>query len=276
MSYSGQVQGISKVATGTASAFARSIKGKLTIDAKPIEEYGAGGQAVVGKGTLEASLDISDAIGVAKADAAKWFPTTAGVQVGSFPDFVVTTGGQQWTLEDGQPGGATISMSAGDGLLKGSFAVKFATVTPAAATIAHAYATAAGDTNNTIVVQLGAADIGCLSFEIGNGLDAPPMVNPMDTKVAGSLSLPKGYQIAAKLPTVTAVLEAELATTQLFADSWTPDDLVIDCAEFGTITVKDVVHASFEGEVEDGSGVVGYSYKFQLGSGTVYNRVQFA
>jgi hypothetical protein len=276
MSYSGQVQGISKVATGVAAAFARSVKGKLTVDGKPIEEYGAGGQVVVGKGTLDISLDITDAVGMAAADVAKWFPTTAGVQVAAFPDFLCTTGGQQWTLEDGQPGPASFSMAAGDGLFKGSFNAKFATANPTAAAIAHAYNELAGDTNNTITVQLGAADIGCLSFELGNGMDAPPMVNPMDTKVAGSLSLPKGYQIAAKLPTVSAVLEAELDTDELFADAWTPADLVIDCGEFGTITVKDVVQASLEGEVTDGSSVVGYAYKFQLGSGTVYNRVQFS
>lgn len=276
MAYSGQVQGVSKWSGGAAAAFARSIKGNFSYGAEAIEEYGVGGQAVVGAGTVEAVLDLSDVVGVAYADVAKWFPTTAGVQVGTFPDFHVTTGGQQWTCEDGQPGPATFSLAAGDNLFKGALQVKFATCTPAAASAAHAFTSTAPDTNNTIVVKWSGSDIGCLSFDLGNGMDAPPMVNPMDTKSAGSLRLPSGYQISQKLPTVSTVLAAELATDELDADSWTPANLVIDCATFGQITIVNVCMAKFEGELTDGSGVVGYSYSWQLGSGTVYNRVQFA
>ncbi len=276
MSYSGQVQGVSKWTGAAVAAFARSVKGNFSFGAESIEEYGAGGQVAVGAGTVEAALDLSDVVGVAATDVAKWFPTSAGVQVASFPGFVVTLGGKQFTLTDGQPGAATFSLAAGDNLFKGSLSAKFATCVPAAASVTHAYTTMAPDTNNTIVVQWGAADIGCLSFDLGNGLDAPPIVNPMDTKSVGSLRLPSGYQVAAKLPTITTVLAEELDTDELFADSWTPANLVIDCATFGTITISGVCEAKLEGEVTDGSSVVGYTYSWKLGSGTAYNRVVFS
>lgn len=278
MSYSGQVQGVSKWGGGPPAApiaFARSIKGNFAYGAEAVEEYGVGGQVVVGAGTVEAVLDLSDVIGVTAADLAYWFPTTAAVQVASFPSFVVTSGGKQFTVSSGQPGPCTLSLAAGDNLFKAALQAKFAAITPASASAVHVFTSAAGDTNNTITVQWQAGDIGCLSFDVSNGLDAPPMVNPQDTKSTNSLRFPASYQVSQKLPTVTTVLAAELATAQLKADAWTPQDLTIVCGELGTITITDVNMAKFEGELTDGSGVVGYSYSWQLASGTTYNRVAF-
>jgi len=246
----------------------------LDIDTNAFEKEGVGGQVVVGKGTTTTKLSLTDVIGVTAAHAQMWFPTTAGLQPANFPDFIVTTGTKQFTLEDGSPGSGTVSMSEGDGFLTMALEAGFAKVTPATAAATHVYASVAGDTNNTIVAQLGAADFGCKSFEIANN-GGWENVNAMDTKAEGSQTAPLGVISTLKLPTVSCVLDDEIDTAGLLADAYTGANLVLS-GNLYTITVTGIAQSSFQGKLQDASGVTSYSYKFTLVSGTIYNRVTIA
>lgn len=283
--FTGQVQGISKIAAGTPAAFCRAITGgSVTISPNNIRKVGIGGQLHVRKGTQDVEMSVT-CVGVARTDLALWFPTTAGVVVANFPDFLVEvddgTNGQEWVLSGGQPGSVKMSCSDGpDAEVEYTFTMKFDTVTEQArGTKACVYNSLKGHTINDIAVAFAAAAQGCLSFELSNDLGIE-MHNPADGKTAGSHTLPDGYYVTKNAPTFSCVTSNVFKGTAMDGDTWTAEDIVLTLAngtagENITITLDDWVPESWNMPVE-AEGRIGFAHEFAPGDGTIYNRVTTA
>ena len=272
----GFIQGLSKIATGTPAAFAATVTGSMSWDTQTAEHRGTGGQVVRRKGASKVTIEF-EATGVAPADMALWFPTTAGEQVGSFPDFLVDDGDQQWILTGGVPGAGTIGKGAGEtDLLTFSGSVEFALATPTSGKTA-VYTTLTGYAKADIVASLG-SEGGINSFEISNGAGTEAR-NPMDSKSAGALTFPASVALTSFDPTAKIETDEKLAGAELYADDYTAADLVIVCdngvdTPF-SITCSDVVQSVYNGPVQ-ADGIVYYSYDLVFGTGNVFNRVTFA
>jgi len=286
--YTGQVLGISKWAAGTPNtitAFCRALLGgTFTLDPHNIQDIGATGQVVTRKGTLEATLNVS-VLGPAKTDTALWFPTTAGVQVAAFPNFLVEVddgaGGKEYRLTAGQPGTVTVSCGdAPDARVQYDFMMKFATVAQAAiGTDAAVYNSVVGHTINDTTVQIATADEGVLSWSLSNDLGLE-MQNPQDTKTPGVLTLPEGYYFTTQAPTFACVTSNAYMfdDAAVVADTWaTPYAITAALAngtagENVTFTLSNFVPGVLNVPLES-AGRVGFGHEFTMGSGNIYNRV---
>lgn len=274
----GFIQGLCTQATGTASAFCASVTGSYTWDTQTAEHKGAGGQVVRRKGVSKVTIEF-EATGVSAANMQLFFPTTAGEVVAAFPGFLLDDGDEQLLLDNGVPGAATISKGAGEtDLLTLKASVEFATVaTTSAKTVV--YTTLTGYAKSDIQAAFGSLE-GINSFEISNGAGTEAR-NPMDAKVAESLTLPASVALTAYDPSVKIETDTKLEddSAELLADDYTPEDLVITCdngVDTGfTITCSDVVQSVLSGTVQ-ADGIVYYSYDLKFGTGNVFNRVVLA
>jgi len=286
-----QVVGASKIATGTPSAFCREIiGGNFILRSHDTAETGAGGQYHSRKGTLEAELSLR-VIAPALADIALWFPTTAGVQVAAFPDFLVEaddgTSGKEYLLSDGQPGTIRVSCAeTEDAQVIYEVMAKFATPTPQAiGTDVPVYSALLGHTINDVTVGFGTdGDKECLSFDLANDLGVS-MNNPMKAKDADSKTLPNGYFIDPAAPPTFSCVTADMyqgEAADIVGDTWTPITPTIALANGTgaqditfTLTNYKPEGDAFNMPVE-GRGRIGFAHNFGAGSGTVYNRVGLA
>lgn len=285
--FTGQVQGLSKIATGTPAAFCRAVTGgSLSISPNNVRKVGIGGQLHVRKGTQDCELSVS-CVGVSKTDLALWFPTTAGVVVASFPDFLVEVddgaAGQEFVLSGGQPGSVKVSCGDGpDAEVEYEFTMKFDTVTEQARGMkACVYNAVKNHTINDVTVTFAAATQGCLSFELSNDLGLE-MHNPADGKTAGSKTLPDGYYVTKNSPTFSCVTSNVFKGTAMDGDDWTAENVVLALANG---TSGENITITLVGWVPDGSawempleaeGRVGFAHAFAPGDGTIYNRVTIA
>jgi hypothetical protein len=287
--YTGAVQGAC-ICAGTTTAgaltgFARKVSGG-TFSRNPsnIKNVGIGGQLQVLKGTDEVSLELT-CVGVAKTTLAYWFPTTAGVVVASFPNMLVEvddgTNGQELVLAYGQPSNATISCQE-NGQIEYTLGMKFKTCTEIAAnTTAPVYLSTLGHSQNQIAVTYGTTAYGTNNFTLTNDTGCT-MYNTADGKTAGSQTVPTGYVCTKS--TQDAKFEAALTDQFKMAgmdgDSWTAADIVLALAN--GVTAENIT-ITLDGWVPDGftmplqaDGIVLFGHTFVPGSGTTYNRVQFA
>lgn len=278
----GFIQGLCKgtgEGSATPAAFAASVTGTFQWDPQTAVHRGAGGQKVARKGTSKFTMDF-EATGVTAADMALWFPTTAGEQVAAFPDFILDDGETQFILTGGVPGAGSITKGASETdllMFKGS--VEFADVSVTSGKTIL-YTTLSGYAKPDITASLGALQ-GINSFEISNG-GGTAARNPMDTKVAGSLTKPASVALVSYDPSAKIETDAKLEDdfAELLADYWTLADLVIaldngvDTAI--TITCTDIAQGVYNGPVQADS-IVYYSYDLQFaGTGNVFNRIQFS
>jgi hypothetical protein len=280
--YNGQVVGLSKIATGTPSAFCREvISGSLSLPDNMISKAGIGGQVHVRAGTIIPTLRFR-CVGPAKTDVALWFPTTAGIQVASFPDFLVEvddTSGMEFVLSGGQPGPCTISLGSGeDAEIEYEFEINFAVVTQqAAGTDVPLYSAFLGHTINDTTIQFGGSDAGCTGFSLSNGISLKAH-NPADTKVAGVKRFPSAFGITSYAPRFSCTVDNLYDVGNWDADTKTSLDITITLAN-GTagqdalITLDDWVYSNPEIPLEP-EDIIGFPLEFLPASGNVYNRVK--
>lgn len=285
--YTGTVQGASKIATGTPSALCRAIiGGNYSVDLHMIEKMGIGSQVHVRKGTLEPTIELQ-CVGVEKTDLALWFPTSAGVQVGSFFDLLVEVDvagtGQEWVLSDGQPSALKLGIPEGeDAELTATLTMKFATITPqAAGTNVPVYNSLKGHTINDSTVEYAASPYGTLSWELSHDLGAK-LFNPQDGKTSGVKTFPDGVYYTVQKPRLAVVTsEVFKGASAIFGDTFTPEALSIALengtgAEDITIAFTDFVPGGVWGMAVETENRVGFAHEFIPGSGTQHNRVTFS
>jgi len=282
--FTGQVQGISKIATGTPAAFCRAISGgDFAIDPNNTIFNGIGGQVVARKGANAITLSFTCG-GVDKADLALWFPVTAVVQVATFPDFLIEvddgTNGQEWVLTGGQPSSAKVSCAGGLGSeVQYTLGMSFKLATEqAVGTKVPVYNSLIGHTNNNIGVTYGGAAAGTLSFDLSNDLGAE-FHNPMDAKTAGVQHVVDGVYITKNDVKFSAVLSNVLKGTAMDVDTWTPEAVVIamlngTAGQNITATLSNMVPGAWGMPVE-AQGRIGFKHEWIPGPGTAFNRVVF-
>ena len=286
--YTGQVQGLCKctgtTTAGSLTAFCRKVSGG-TFNRNPnnIRNVGIGAQLQVLKGIDEITLDWR-CVGPAKTDVALWFPTAAGVTVGSFPNFLVEvddgSNGQELVLYNGQPATCTIAWTE-NGQVEYTFSAKFASVTEiAAGTNTPVYNSYRGHQYTAVAYNSTAK--GTQSWTLSNDLGCT-MFNTADTKSADSRTLPAGYVVTTQSPRFQAVVTDEHLINDMDGDNWTSEDTTIALAngvtaEDCTITLHDFVPSSFSMPLE-AEGIVGFGIALEPGgetTTTLYNRVTFA
>jgi len=279
-SYNWQLTNLCAQTAGAPSGLFTEAEGSLEIDESWSIEFGAGGRVVVTPGTVMAALSFNP-IGIAGATLQKWFPTSAGVQVASFPEFLACiddgVNGGQFLLDDTQPGGAAISITqAPDSILKCVLEVNVPTIDgQAAGTDTPAYLSLGAYGINHITAQIGGADAGILDWTLVNGLGST-MRNPMDTKVAGVKRLANRYDIDSYFPRFTATMEDfHVAATSMFADAPPLYEIIIamdNGTETDTITMTNwrLSGPTLNLIAQD---LVDFPYEFIPNSGTVYDRV---
>ena len=283
--YTGQVQGLSKIATGTPSAFCRAVTGgTFSIDMINVVTTGLTGQVNVRKALYIGKLNFQ-CIGPAKTDTQLWFPTTAGVQVGSFPDFLVEvddgSNGQEFQLEDGQPASVTVSLGEGDSdELMYDFTAWFPTITQQArGTDVAVYNSVGGHTRNDITVAWAGSKYGCMSFSLTNDLGIQTH-NPADGKTALSKTKPEGVfytQQDIRFEAVTSNVH-QIGAAAILGDEWTAGNITITCAN---ATAGENILFTLGSFVPDGeasmpfevNGRVGFGQSYIPGAGAIYNRV---
>jgi len=293
---SGQVVGLAKWTDGTpdtVQSFCRVVEGGgIDFDFHNVRKVGVGGQLHTRKGSLECTLNAT-AVGVALVDIALFFPTAATTQV-TFPDtstgFLVevddATDGKEYMLSSCQPGSITIACGAEpDAEVTYAMVIKGVPQQAAVGTLAPTYNGFLGHTINDTTVQLVTSDINCLSWSLSNDLGVE-MYNPMDTKSAGSLTLPTGYVVTTQNPRLEMVTAdpVKWASATIVGDTWTAEDIVIaldngTTAQDITITldefIPETLNMPFEGE-----SLVGFAHSFApAGTPTaaaIYNRVTLA
>jgi len=283
--YTGQVQGLSKIATGTPSAFCRAVTGgNLAIDMVNIVTEGLGGQLNVRKGVYVAKLNWT-CVGPAKTDTQYWFPTTAGVQVANFPSFLVEaddgSNGKEFVLESGQPATVNVTLSdAEDAELMYEFSAWFVGVTQqAAGTKVPAYNSVLGHTRNDIEVAWATVKYGTLSFSLTNDLGIS-IHNPADGKSTNSKTKAEGVYFTGQRPRFEAVTSSvhQIGAAAILGDTWTPGNITITCANG---TAGENVLFTLSSWVPDGEasmplesgGRAGFGQAYIPGPGTIYNRV---
>ena len=230
--YTGQVQGLSKIATGTPSAFCRAVlSGTLRRSANNIRKPGTGGQLHVRKGTDEVTLECV-VVGPAKTDVALWFPTAVGAQVASFPDFLVEaddgSGGQEFVLSGGQPGTVSIDVSGGlDSEVEYTLTMKFTTATEQArGTDVPVYSAFLGHTLGDITVQYNSTEYGVTTFSLSNDLGTEA-ANTMDTRSSTAHTIPTAYVVTQNAPVLTLGTTNLLMAASMDGDTWTGQDITI-------------------------------------------------
>jgi hypothetical protein len=284
--YTGQVQGLSKIATGTPSAFCRVVTGgKFAVDLINVVTKGLGGQLKVRKSLYIGKLNFQ-CVGPAKADTQLWFPTTAGVQVAAFPDFLVEaddgSNGQEFQLAGGQPASVTVSLGESNTEeLMYDFTAWFVTVTQQArGTDVPVYNSVGGHTRNDITVAWAGSKYGCMSFSLTNDLGIQ-VHNPADGKTALSKTKAEGVYYTGqdiRFEAVTSNVH-QIGAAAILGDEWTPGDITITCAN---ATVGENILFTLGSFVPDGeasmplevAGKVGFGQAYVPGgNGTIWNRV---
>lgn len=274
--WTGQVQGISKIATGTPAALCRGVSGgSLTISHNVGSIDMLGGQVNAGAGIMSIELSV-DCIGLAPADTALFFPTAAGIAVASFPDILVVTGTHQYILSGGQPVSCSISCDNGEDA-QVSYSLKMMFTSYASTTgETVVYNALKGHRIYDITAQVGAADADIMSFSCGNDTGAK-LFNAMNTRSANSKRFPSGVYITGNDPKVSFVSSKLLAVTDMIADVPAANDIVFTLAngtagENVTITCNDFIVNQWEEPLESGD-LVGFKYDCTITSGTKFGRI---
>jgi len=283
--FNGQVMGCCTIAAGVPSGFCRAVLGgNMSFPFNTIQKVGIGGQNHTRKGLQLPTLRFR-CVGVDKANLALWFPTTAGVQVAAFPDFLVEvddgSAGKEFVLSDGQPGACTISLGEGpDAEVEYEFEAQFATVTSQdVGTDTPAYlSTYLGHTHNDVVVQVGGVDANILTFQLQNGLTCAE-INACNTKVSGSKTYPSAFGIASYKPSLAVTVSNLFNVSTWEADTSTAATMTIAMANGTagqniTATLTDWVYDSPEIPIE-GEGLAAFPMQFIPHQSTVYNRIAF-
>jgi len=283
--FSGQLTGISKISAGTPAALCRvATGGSFQVSMNNIRKQGAGAQLHVRKGTTEVRVSAT-VIGLSKTDLAKFFPTTSGAQVASFPDILVEVddgiNGREFVCTSGQPGSCSISVDEGnDSEVEYELEMLFASCSGyAAGTYIPAYNSVKGHTVNDVQVTISGVAENVMSFTLANDTAAETR-NPLNGKTAGAKTFPAAAVIQGNDPTLSFVTSDEYGAAGLFADDHTPVDIVVTLAngtsaENITLTLVDFVPESFDMPVS-GETFDGFSHEFKPGDGVTYNRVQVA
>ena len=281
--YTGQVQGLSTISGGVPAAWCRKVSGgTFSYSPHNIINLGIGGQRVVRKGITEVALSIT-CMGMDVDNIAKFFPTTAGTVVGSFPDFLVDvddgSAGREWILSGCQPSSVSVSVGGGeDSEVEYTFDIvaKYGT-DYSYGTYIPVYNSYSGHTIGDIIVQVDSSDVGAISFDLTNDLGLE-INTTMDTKIAGQKTRPDGLYLIGQDPRFSVVTREILEGVNIDADSWTAKDITItmangiDSDENVTITCDDFVPESWSMPLE-AEGAIGFDHEYIPGPGNVYNRV---
>ena len=266
MSYmlTGEVTGVSKIATGTPAALAASAKGRFSIDPNNAEFDGMGGQIQGKGGSLGIRIDV-DCVGVDAADIALWWPETPCVQVAAFPDIVATlddgTNGAQYVLSAGQPAGFKASLGPGpDAQLIYTLGIGFALATPQAAAVdAAVYTTYLGHSRGDVVVAM-PGDEGALSFDLEAAIELE-MHDPLNARGAAAKRFPEGLYIKSFKPQLSVVTSQLFTIAELMADVYTGNAITITCtngtaAENVTFTIADAAPSgALDSAMESGTAM---------------------
>lgn len=283
--YTGQVTGVSKIATGTPSALCRAVTGgSLSISHNTIRKVGIQSQVHARPGILAAECTI-EAVGVAKTDLALWFPTSAGVIVAAFPNLLIEVDDGVNGIEyvaTGQPSRATISVGAGDDTeVEYSLGVMCSNLdSQAAGTDSCTYNSLKGHSLSDITVTIGGADYGVQSFSLENDLGAK-RVNTMGTKTSGDKRWPTGVVIGAQGIKFSCVTTEPWPYSNQFADDpdWAVDIAIAmkngTAGDDITITLSDMHPDSWNLPI-GAEDVVGFEHEFGLASGQLFGRVSIS
>lgn len=297
--FSGQVQNVAVTnATGSGvTAFCRKVSGgTFDYNLNNVRNFGIGAQVSTIKGVGQANLSFT-CKGVTAANLAKWFPTTAGVQVADFPaassGFLVEvddgTNGQEWYLTGCQP--TTCSVALAQGLnteVEVTFGVVATTATLKTATTATAaYNAFLGHAIDHVTMQVGTANHKIMSFTVNNDLGTT-VERSLDT--GGDETVATGAYITTQTPTCSFVTRdvykmALGSTTLQDSTAHLDEDIAIVMANGNasqniTITMLNMVPDSLNMPLE-AQGMVGFGHEFGAGGQvaahpTVYGRVTVA
>lgn len=283
--YTGQAGGISKIATGTPSALCRKASNfNVTANMNIIENKGVGGQLQVIEG-FETYTVSWTCVGMTAADMAKWFPTTAGTQVASFPDLLLElddgTNGAEWTFSNGQPSSMTISHGGGeDAQVEINCECLFPYYTKAAiGTDVPVYNSLLGYSGGDITVQVDAVDMDVLSFDIS--VDLATQSNPvLNTRSLGQKRRTDGIYITDIDYTVSVTTSSlYYFTASGPADSNSSVDLTF-VFNNGTDTAMTITCDDFyltESSVDvSATDIASMTHTLKPASGTMYNRITFS
>lgn len=276
--YTGQVTGVSKIATETPSAFCRAISGgSFKRNPNSIEKKGIGNQIHRVRGVDEIDLEFT-CVGVDKTDLQLFFPTTVAPNVTGFPDFLVEvddgTGGQEFVLGGCEPSSITISL-AENGEIEYKVAIKAASATEAAiGTDVPVYNAYSGHSIVHAATTVGGAAVGMVSFELSNDCGAQ-FYKTMDS-AAGIAAT--GVVITTQNPTLKFATTDSLNIAGMDG-AFTPVDIVITLAngtagENITITCNDMEPTSWEMPLE-AEGIIYFAHEYALSSGALFNRIVF-
>ncbi len=282
MPTTGQVQGLCKIVDGTPAPFCRVLSaGTYRIDPHNSEAKGIGDQLLSSKGTTEVELTGLECEGIANSDLALWCPTSAGVQVADFPDFLVAadgTDGMQWVMSSCQPGGFSMRMDAGpDARLKFTLGLKGIPTPQAAETATPVYTNLSGYERGQVSILFGGQSAEVLSIDLSNDL-TPEMYDPLEVREPQHMTEPLGYYIRTQTPrlrvTTGKVFKAEAA---LFADEHTPQNVVITCDNGKdtplVVVLTDFIPGAWSMAMTP-DGLVAFDQEFQPASGTISNRIR--
>lgn len=276
--FTGQVVGLSKIATGTPAAFCRQVlSGSLSVDPHNISKVGIGAQKRVRKGVNEVTLECT-VVGIDKVDLQLFFPLDATAQVADFPDFLVEvddgTNGLEYTLLGGQPASCTISIGDGvDAEVEYKLTMKFTTMESAAVgTAAAVYNTYLGHCKPDIKVTVGAACDGILSMDISSDVGLEMVKTLCSGGIDADLYVVTKNDIKAAFVTTSA-----LNADTILDDEWVAADIVLTFAngtagENITITISDMIPTGFTLPLE-AEGIVGFDQEYELADGVTYGRV---
>ena len=284
--YNSLVTGFSKISSGTPAAIARKLDSvSLGFDGALIINKGINGQRMIIPGLEDITVGFSGA-GVDKADMARWFPTTKGVQVANFPDFLAEVDdgstGAEWVFEDGQPSSATVSFDGGpDAMLMFSGEMKFPYMTKSAiGTYTPVYNSYSGFAPQHDVVQIDGADADVLSWSLSSELSIASNT-PHNTKSLDQKRRVDGYYIT----DIEFTLELTTSSILMLNESKPTDTLsnydITMTLDNGTdaedilITCNNFIPQSYNMEVS-GTGDAVFSHSFIVDSGSVFGAVTFA
>lgn len=239
MSYllTGEVVGVSKIATGTPAALCASGNGTFTIDPNTTEFDGIGGQAHARGGSLGIMIDL-ECVGLGMADQQLWWPAAPCVQVAAFPDILATlddgTNGAQYVLSGGQPRGFKASVAnALDAEVRYSIGMSFALATPAAAGADTAvYNELLGHSRGDITVAL-PDDEGALAWELEAAMELE-YHDPMKARGAAAKRFIEGLFIKSYRPSLSVETSEQFTIAELLADVYTGNAITITMAN-GTV-----------------------------------------
>ncbi|HOA01372.1 MAG TPA: hypothetical protein PLF11_00165 [Bacillota bacterium] len=281
---SGLVQGFSTIATGTPAAFCRLCNGgRFSLEPNNVEEEGIDGQRLVRKGVMDCTVE-AECVSVDLTNLQKFFPTTAGIQMASFPDFLVKggteTGDSLFIVSSAQPVGIRIANAGGPKALTiARVTIKGIATIQTPGTYAPVYNSLKGHIARDCKVAVASTVYNTVSWELSCDLNATAEVYQDGTQAAAEWK-PDGYAIPSIKYGFSAVTRLPWALAQYEVRDWTAADITLSLKN--GISAQDLIF-TLDDWVPNGqempfavNNIVGYSQAFIPGSGTIYNRVTIA